>query len=333
MKADFDKALAVELKYEGGKDDDPVDPGGRTNQGIIQRVFTAWLRKNGKPNRDVFTMTNAERDQIYRENYFAKVRFDELPPGVDIVVVDGAINSGPAQSIKWVQRALGLTADGVLGDVTMERIQSHPDHDLLIRDILNRRREFLRALKTFWHFGSGWMARVDNLQKVGQAWAMGSVGPAVVFFPNGNKKANIVDAKPLPVKAVGDALGAGGTVTTGLTTAQQTLAPLSGTSPAIDRIIMILLVLGIVATAAGFAWAWWARRREAIIIEALDLNPQAATPANNDNLPPEVLEQYVDPAAQGAETGNIAPGHTTTSGRVAGDGEIAVSKLTGKTAA
>lgn len=320
----WDAAMAIEYKFEGGKDDDPIDPGGRTNQGVIQREFSAWLRKNGKPNRDVFTMTNAERDAIYYENYGAKIMFNDLPPGVDVVVLDGAINSGVSQSVKWVQRCLGITANGIMGNITMQAILQYPDHDVLIAKILERREAFLRGLKTFYHFGKGWLARTAQLRKIGQAWAMGSIGPAVVWVGNMNKKATIVDARPLVSTAPADATTAGGTVTTALTTVQTTLEPLQGSSHFVDQVILALLVLGGLATAFGFAYAYWARNRNAQLQDALDLVPVHAA-NDNDIVPDEVKREYADPTASGSETGNIAPGTVTVSGRTAGDTEERVN--------
>ena len=54
----FDECLAFVHKWEKGKVDHPADPGGRTNNGITQANFNNWLKKLGKPQRDVFTMTN-----------------------------------------------------------------------------------------------------------------------------------------------------------------------------------------------------------------------------------------------------------------------------------
>jgi lysozyme family protein len=321
---DYHEAMKIELKFEGGKDDDPVDPGGRTNQGVIQREFSAWLRKNGKPNRDVFTMTDDERDQIYYVNYCLKIHYDEMPPGVGLVMLDGAINSGPAQSIKWVQRALGITADGVLGTVTIQRIMDHPDHDLLIAAILDRRMAFLRSLRTFGHFGGGWTKRVNTLKRVGQAWAMGSVGPEVIFIPNGNKKAKIVDAHPIPSTAPADIVASGGTVTTALSTAQTVVEPLAGTSDIFNHVLLAIVVLGALCAAFGVIYGLYVRNKAAKLNDALDL-VQVAPTHNNDNLPEEVVMQYVDPNATGSATGNIAPGTVTASGRTAGDTEVRVN--------
>lgn len=308
----FAEAMKIELVYEGGKDDDPVDPGGRTNQGIIQREYSAYRIRNGLPARDVFLMEPNERDEIYDLQYGKKIQFDALPPGVDLVMLDGAINSGVTQSIKWAQRALGLSANGVLGLVTMQRIQDHPDHDVLIHNILQRRREFLQALKTFSHFGKGWMARVNNLEKVGQAWAMGSVGPPVIYIPDAHKKANVIDAKPMPMTSIGDSLSAGGTVTTTLTGVQNALQPLQGT-PLVDSVLKYVLIASVVLTALGFAWAWYSRRERDKLNSALDLvatSDQGS--ADNADVPPEVMKEYKDPNAKGSETGNFAPKETVT---------------------
>ncbi len=291
MKANFAKAMKIELVYEGGKDNDPVDPGGRTNQGIIQREYSAYRLRKGLPNRDVFLMEDAERDEIYDTQYGKKIHFDELPPGVDIVMLDGAINSGVTQSVKWAQRALGLNADGVLGMVTMERIQNHPDHDALIADILERRRAFLKALKTYWRFGKGWMARVDNLQKVGQSWAMGSVGPTVVYVPDGHKKAKVQDAPKAPSTAPAAAMQSGGAITTGITTVQSVFEPLQGT-PMIDKIVLGLAVVSALVVAGGIAYGLWAKSRKDKLNDVLDLVAQQGA-ANNDNVPLEVMEQFL----------------------------------------
>lgn len=284
MKENFAKAMQVELVYEGGKNDDPIDPGGRTNQGITQRVFSAYCLRKGLPVRDVFTMTSAERDEIYKTQYADLVKFDDLPPGVDLVIFDGAINSGVGQSIKWAQRSLGLTADGVLGAVTMQAIQNHPDHDRLIADICERRLAFLQALKTFYRFGGGWTKRVNTLKAKGQAWAMGSVGPEVVYIPDAHRKAVLSDAKTAPPRAPADALASGGTVTTALSTVQSTVAPLQGT-PFIDKLLIGIAVVAALVTALGFAYGIYARRKKAELDDVLDLVAAQAAPANNDNIP------------------------------------------------
>lgn len=287
MKSNWHAAMVVELRFEGGKVDDRRDPGGRTNQGVTQRVYSGYRSKMNLPVRDVYLMEPSERDQIYMEQYGWKIAFDQLPAGVDLVVLDGAINSGVSQSVKWVQRCLGLTADGVMGDVTLGAISNHPDHDRLIADIIQRRLAFLKALRHWPTYKNGWTSRLNQVRAKAQAWASGSVGPEIMHVTGGNKRALLSDARSAPPRAVGDALGTGGGVTTALSTAQTTLEPLQG-NPWIDRTITFLIVAGIVCFVVGAAYAYYARAKKRELEDVLDLVPQSA-PNNNDGTPVEIL--------------------------------------------
>lgn len=168
------------LAHEGGKVDDPQDPGGRTNQGVIQRVYDAYRIRLGLRQRDVYDMDPAERDAIYKDQYWRAIRGDELPAGLDYVVFDGAVNSGPARSIKWLQRALNVEADGHIGSITLAAVREQ-DAAELIDEICDIRMAFLKSLRTWGRFGKGWTSRVDGVRKVGKAWAKKepvSVAPA-----------------------------------------------------------------------------------------------------------------------------------------------------------
>lgn len=288
MKDNWDKAMVVELRFEGGKVDDPQDPGGRTNEGVTQRVYSAYRKKMKKASQDVYLMTPDERDQIYMEQYGWKIAFDQLPPGLDLLILDGAINSGVTQSVKWVQRCLGLTADGSMGDVTLQAVHNHPDHDALIAQICDRRMRFLRALRHWPRYKNGWTSRVNQLRAKAQAWAMGSVGPPVTYVSDMNRRALVTHAVAPPARAVGDALATGGTVSTTLSTAQATLEPLQG-NPWVDKIILGLIVGGVVLGGIGFAYGYYARQKKAELEDVLDLVPQGA-PRNNDGVRNTELE-------------------------------------------
>jgi lysozyme family protein len=278
MRENFARSLERVLVHEGGKVDHPKDPGGRTNQGVIQRVYDGYRKNAKKPLQDVYLMTDAERDEIYRRQYWAAVQGDRLPDGVDYVVFDGAVNSGPGQSIKWLQRALGIDADGVIGAVTLQAVASFGDYDELINQICDRRMAFLKALKTWATFGKGWQRRVDGVQQAGQAWATGSVAPKPAsFISGGNAKAKMEDAKQAPSKGAGDAAtgaGAGsGVLSQVIGQAQEQLTPLSMAGDWISTLVVILIVAGALLAVGGLAWRWYANRRKAELADALDLQP------------------------------------------------------------
>ncbi|SCM74026.1 Secretion activator protein (fragment) [uncultured Pleomorphomonas sp.] len=139
------------------------------------------------------------------------------------VVFDGGVNSGPGQSVKWLQRALGLKkVDGLVGPQTLAAVNAVDDHDALIAKIIALRDAFLRALKGWKKFGKGWTSRIKQVLAIGQAWARGSVGPEVVYDAAGARKAYASDAKAAPSAAIADAATGGGLVTGGtvLTTLQ-----------------------------------------------------------------------------------------------------------------
>lgn len=268
----FRQALARILVHEGGKVDHPKDPGGRTNKGVTQRVYNAWRTKSHLPIRDVYLIDDSEVEAIYRFQYWEPIGGQQLPPGVGYIVMDGAVNSGVRQSGKWLQRSLGFEksqVDGVIGSVTINATQQDHDHDTLIARICERRMVFLRALKTWRTFGKGWTRRVANVKATGQAWAMGTVGPAVEYVPGAENKASVDDAKKGPPKAPGDvSIGVGGAGAT-IPQAVEQLTPFEGIA-FVKNLIVGLTILGAVILLGGAAWRWWATKKAKELEDALD---------------------------------------------------------------
>jgi len=156
MINNFPKCLEVILKSEGGYVNDPHDAGGETNMGISKRAF---------PDVDIKNLTKEHASAIYKKYYWNKVQADQLPSGLDLVVFDSAVNSGPAQATKWLQRAIGVRDDGVLGPVTLLALQK-ADTLSVIDKFLEQRLAFLKGLPTWSRYGKGWKARVEELSKL-----------------------------------------------------------------------------------------------------------------------------------------------------------------------
>lgn len=244
-------------------------------KGVIQRVYDGYRQRKNLPLQSVAKISEVELMDIYKKQYWDAIKGDQLPQGVDYVVMDGAVNSGPSQSIKWLQRALGVTADGVIGQATLAAVEMINDMDALIAKILQRREAFLRALKTFKTFGKGWMSRVSQVKKIGQAWAVGSVGPTPVFFDNGNRKALIDDAKVRPSKAAADATSGGGAASLGLTgainEARDQIAGVAGDSATLSYVLAGLAIVSVLSVVGGLAYRAYAKREEKLLIDALDI--------------------------------------------------------------
>lgn len=284
MQLNFQRCLPIVLGYEGGFSNHPSDPGGVTLEGVIQRVYDGFRARKGLPKRALRAAMRgtpewiAERDEIYRVQYWDAVRGDELSAGVDLVVFDGAVNSGPYQSIKWLQRALGVAADGHLGEGTLAALQSHPDHEALIADICARRLGMLKNLSTWRVFGAGWETRVRNVKKVAQAWARGRATPNVVSAGHGRAYASdvaqpLVDAGTATKGAVG-----GGSIAGVVSQAQTQLEPFVGTSDLLANIYMGLTIAGLTIAIGGAGYALYADWRTKKAQRAIDGDVLAEVP-------------------------------------------------------
>ena len=283
----------VEMTFEGGRVDDPKDPGGRTAYGVTQRVYNGYRKARNLPIRDVWAIETREIVDAYKTGYWDKVWADRLPDGIDIVVADGAINSGAAQSVKWLQRALGsVRVDGVMGDATLKACEA-ADARQLIRDIIARREAFLRSLRTFRRFGKGWLRRTQQLQALGLGMADGGAEPmAITKAADMGRKARLEDAKSLPPKL--DAVWGAGTGTGALAQVTQTLEPLQNIER-IAHLLTAITVIGVLLGVAGGIYSYWARGRSHEITDALDLRP--SLPVNdNDDAPPDGLDAAIGAA-------------------------------------
>lgn len=155
----FDTAVEKVLGHEGGYADHPDDPGGKTRFGITEAVAR---RVGYKGDMQELPLDLAK--QIYKRDFWDAVKADELPPGVRYAVFDAAVNSGPPQAVKWLQRALGVKDDGVIGPVTLAAANAQ-NADALRTRILAQRLRFMAGLNNWPAFGRGWARRVADLME------------------------------------------------------------------------------------------------------------------------------------------------------------------------
>ena len=158
----YDEALRRLLAHEGGYTNHPSDPGGPTNFGITIYDYRKYVKPNATA-ADVRAMTVGEAKLIYRKRYWDAQRCDELPAGVDYAVFDYGVNSGIGRSKKVLQRVVGVTADGVLGPLTMQAVAAR-DPAKIVTAICDERLAFLKRLKTWPVFGRGWARRVAEVR-------------------------------------------------------------------------------------------------------------------------------------------------------------------------
>jgi lysozyme family protein len=154
MRENFERLLPLILRHEGGYVDHPRDPGGATNLGVTIGTLSDWL---GRPatKAEVKALTVAKVAPIYRRNYWDAMGCDALPSGVDYVVFDPAVNSGPGRARQWYAKG---------------RRERPAD---TVRAVSAIRRGFLQSLRTFSTFGKGWMRRVAEVEAHALKMTMG----------------------------------------------------------------------------------------------------------------------------------------------------------------
>ena len=146
----FDYFIERVLTHEGGYVNDPRDPGQETRWGISKRAY---------PQVDIRNLTRAQAVDIYRRDFWQRVRGDELPREFAFQALDAAVNHGIGNAVRWMQRAAGVADDGVIGPVTLAAVQRAQPADLVLRFNAERLR-FYAKLTTFATFGRGWVNRV-----------------------------------------------------------------------------------------------------------------------------------------------------------------------------
>lgn len=151
----FDQCFDKLISHEGGYVNHPTDPGGETNYGISKRAY---------PSLDIKALTLADAKAIYKRDYWDRAQCDQLPSQLSYLVFDAAVNSGIGQSIRFLQRAVGVADDGVMGAITLSAIKRLDAENLCAR-FLGQRLEFMTKLSTFDVFGKGWARRVADQLK------------------------------------------------------------------------------------------------------------------------------------------------------------------------
>ncbi|MGJ3246670.1 MAG: glycosyl hydrolase 108 family protein [Elainellaceae cyanobacterium] len=127
----FAKALQFTVRWEGGYVNHPLDKGGSTNQGITQSTYDAYRIRNRWSTQPVQSITHEEVCDIYRTLYWDAAQCDELKKPLAIAHFDTAVNFGVQGAARFLQRALGVEADGIIGAKTRRALERSKTADIV----------------------------------------------------------------------------------------------------------------------------------------------------------------------------------------------------------
>lgn len=196
----YDEALKRLLAHEGGYTNHPSDPGGPTNWGITIFDYRKYINARGTAD-DVRRMTLAQAKAIYKSKYWNAMRCDDLPAGVDYAIFDYGVNSGTGRAPKVLQRVLGVTVDGQIGEATLAALKVRdPKH--VVNAVCDERLRFLQALRTWPVFGAGWGRRVRECRAAALAMIARGVPPVLDPAPAPTVGSGTVPDSPAVREAV-----------------------------------------------------------------------------------------------------------------------------------
>lgn len=142
------------MKHEGGYVNHPSDPGGETMWGVTKRVANAHGYYG-----DMRNLPKALAKQITEKSYYKAVQGDQLDRLIAWQLTDAAYNHGNRQAVKFLQRAVGASVDGLIGDRTLSAVAAMDKNDVIL--LFNAERiEFYTGLRGWISFGKGWARRV-----------------------------------------------------------------------------------------------------------------------------------------------------------------------------
>lgn len=150
----FDIIFERLMLHEGGYVNHPNDPGGETMWGVTKRVAQAH-GYHGSMRK----LPKALAKQITKKSYYKAVKGDQLDRLIAWQLTDAAYNHGNRQAVKFLQRAVGVTADGLIGPRTLAATAEMDKNDVVL--LFNAERiEFYTGLRGWISFGKGWARRV-----------------------------------------------------------------------------------------------------------------------------------------------------------------------------
>ena len=168
--ADYRNIIPFIKRFEGGYVNHPNDKGGCTNMGVTISTFRQYYGRN-KTCEDLRKLTEEQWQYIFKKGFWDRIQGDKIEcQSVANMIADYVWASG-VYGIKYVQKLLGVSADGVIGAKTLQAINSYPSSKELFERIRQRRLDHFDAIvknnPSQKVFLKGWKRRVNSMDWVG----------------------------------------------------------------------------------------------------------------------------------------------------------------------
>ena len=165
INREYQECLEMILHHEGGYVNHPDDPGGETNLGVTKKVYDAYCKKNGLRPKSMRDLEVTDVAPIYKTEYWDRVKGDSLHPALALCIFDFGVNAGTGLAVKYIQKIVGTTGDGVIGLNSLYMIDAYVEKHGIDKTVIiyqADRQKYYEKLKHFKTFGRGWTRRVNE---------------------------------------------------------------------------------------------------------------------------------------------------------------------------
>ena len=117
------------------------------------------------PNEDIKNMMPERACAIFYRDYWIKHKINQLPDELADIVFDNGIVQGQKTSIRHLQRALGVKADGIIGSDTLNAI-NYANYSTIKQEFINNVKSRIKTIVTKdpsqETFKNGWINRSNT---------------------------------------------------------------------------------------------------------------------------------------------------------------------------
>lgn len=152
--------FVFEREGSGKISNHPEDKGGVTKFGIAEKYNKNLTRIQ------IMNLTKDQARQIYEKKYWIPSFSGKMDWPLCLVHFDTAIIAGPKRAAEFLQEALKVTVDGIIGIKTLQALEKANSKMIALRYLAIRKKYHeTRSESQRKAFLNGWLNRVDLLRK------------------------------------------------------------------------------------------------------------------------------------------------------------------------
>jgi lysozyme family protein len=125
------------------------------------------VAKSGNPDLNIATLDWEGAKRVYFRRYWLAAHCDELASRIAVLHFDGAVNHNPSRAGIFLQRAVGVEADGDIGPATLAAVAAK-DAIVVCNLICDQRAKFYNDIVAKKpdqvRFLKGWLRRIDEMR-------------------------------------------------------------------------------------------------------------------------------------------------------------------------